>query len=232
MRTIAIYGGRFHPFHKGHKAAYDYLVDKYGINNVFVATSDSQSPLTSPFSFVDKREQMIFMGVPEEKVFQTKMPYLAPEITKFFDPLSTKVVFAISDKDRDRFSFKKKDGTLTYMQPLDEKSAEPFEYHTYLEVVPTYEFSINGDTVSSATEIRNLYIGADSKTKASIIKQLYGKFSKQIKRCFDQKLRITECANIILDACTTRMLTEDRKLAVLAEKILESEDSHSEKHTS
>jgi hypothetical protein len=224
MRTIAIYGGRFHPFHKGHKAAYDYLVDKYGVKNVFVATSDSQSPLTSPFSFVDKRAQMIFMGVPESKIFETKQPYLAPEITKFFDPLSTKVVFALSEKDRDRFSFKKKDGSPTYMQPLDERSTEPFEYRSYLEVVPTYEFSLNGNTISSASEIRDLYIGSDNTSKVSIIKELYGKYSSDIKKMFDKKLRLTECANIILDACTQRSLTEDIKLTALAEKILDRED--------
>ena len=39
-KTVAIYPGRFHPFHKGHKFVYDYLSKKYG--TVYIATSDKQ----------------------------------------------------------------------------------------------------------------------------------------------------------------------------------------------
>ena len=50
-KTVAIYPGRFHPFHKGHKFVYDYLSKKYG--TVYIATSDKQEE-GSPFSFEEK----------------------------------------------------------------------------------------------------------------------------------------------------------------------------------
>ena len=51
MRTIVIYPGRFQPGHKGHKSSYDYLANKFGAENVYVATSNVTAPVTNPFSF-------------------------------------------------------------------------------------------------------------------------------------------------------------------------------------
>ena len=58
MNTIVIYPGRFHPFHRGHKASYDELVRQFGEGNVYIVSSDLTAPLTSPFSFADKRQMM------------------------------------------------------------------------------------------------------------------------------------------------------------------------------
>jgi nicotinamide mononucleotide adenylyltransferase len=51
MNYLVIYPGRFHPFHLGHKASYDYLTKKYGENSVYIATSAVQDPETSPFAY-------------------------------------------------------------------------------------------------------------------------------------------------------------------------------------
>ena len=56
MNKIAIYPGRFHPFHKGHQASYQYLQNQFGADNVFIGTSNVVAPLTSPFSFEDKKQ--------------------------------------------------------------------------------------------------------------------------------------------------------------------------------
>jgi nicotinamide mononucleotide adenylyltransferase len=62
MRTVVIYPGRFHPFHRGHKSSYDYLVKKYGADSVFVVSSDKQDADKSPFSFADKMDMMTKLG--------------------------------------------------------------------------------------------------------------------------------------------------------------------------
>jgi nicotinic acid mononucleotide adenylyltransferase len=55
MNKVIIYAGRFHPFHKGHLASYNYLTKHFGEDSVYIATSNTQSPSTSPFSFEETK---------------------------------------------------------------------------------------------------------------------------------------------------------------------------------
>ena len=122
MNYLVIYPGRFHPFHLGHKASYDYLVKKYGADAVYIATSDKQAPVTSPFTYSDKVQMMTKLGVPASHVVKVKNPYQATEITDNLAPeqkADTVLIFAVSAKDAERFNFKpKKDGSASYIQPL------------------------------------------------------------------------------------------------------------------
>ena len=54
VQILVIYPGRFQPWHKGHKAVYDYLIQQFGRDNVFIATSNKVDPPRSPFSFSEK----------------------------------------------------------------------------------------------------------------------------------------------------------------------------------
>ena len=55
MRIIAIYPGRFQPFGKNHKSAYDELSKIFGVENTFIATSDKTGE-NSPFNFNEKKK--------------------------------------------------------------------------------------------------------------------------------------------------------------------------------
>ena len=70
MKKVAIYTGRFQPFHKGHYSAYKYLVDKFGEENVYIATSDpKETTEKDPFDFHGKKEIMHSMfGIPSERI--------------------------------------------------------------------------------------------------------------------------------------------------------------------
>ncbi len=35
-RVIVVYSGRFQPFHAGHNSAYEHLVEKFGVDNVYI----------------------------------------------------------------------------------------------------------------------------------------------------------------------------------------------------
>jgi len=112
MNLLVIYPGRFHPFHLGHKASYDYLVKKYGADNVYIATSDVQAPATSPFSYSDKVAMMTKLGIPASHIARVKNPYQATEITAAMpDPENTALIFAISEKDMEGDSARFKFGT-------------------------------------------------------------------------------------------------------------------------
>jgi hypothetical protein len=192
MRKVVIYPGRFHPFHKGHKSVYDYLVKKYGAANVYVVSSGTQAPMTSPFSFADKKTMMKALGVPGSQIVQVKSPYQAREVTEKFDPETTAVIFAVSDKDTDRFSFKpKKNGDPSYMQPLGKKF-EPMNKHGYVELVPTATFSIAGKEINSASQIRSMYMNSNDNNRMKIIAELYGEPNEKIKKIFDTELQLAE----------------------------------------
>jgi hypothetical protein len=195
MRTVVIYPGRFHPFHRGHKASYDYLVKRYGADNVFVVSSDKQDPETSPFSFADKMDMMTKLGIPPGRIAQVKNPYQAQEIkSEIDDPENTVLIFAVSEKDMTgdgaRFSFgAKKDGSPSYMQPITaDGKLKPMTQHAYVAVTPTVNFRVQGANANSASEIRKKYAAGNDADRDQIIADLYGDVDTGIRDIFDRKL--------------------------------------------
>lgn len=218
MQKLVIYPGRFHPFHRGHKSVFDLLGKTYGSENVYIASSNSQAPMTSPFSFEEKRKMMTVLGVPEDRIVQVKNPYQAQEITKDFDAGNTVLIFAISEKDVDRFSFRKKDGSLGYMQPMPANEAHmaPMSEHAYVMLAPTITFRVAGKSVDSASKIRELYINSDDKTRKQILIDLYGQLDKEIKEIFDRKLGITErLSNMMVNLKESIENTRDKNYRAL-----------------
>jgi len=192
-RVVAILPGRFHPFHKGHASMYNTLVSRYGRDNVWIATSNKVELPKSPFTFGEKLQMMQLAGIPADRVIETKNPYAVPELTQNFNPATTVLVFAVSQKDMDedpRFSFKpKKDGSPGYLQPLkDIKDAEPMSQHGYITTVPTLDFKVLGNPMRSATQVRADYAQADDQTRKAIIKDLFGGYNEEVKHTMDTKL--------------------------------------------
>lgn len=196
MRTVVIYPGRFHPFHRGHKASYDYLVSRYGDRNVFIVSSNKQDPETSPFSFADKLDMMTKLGISPGQIAQVVNPYQAKEIKdEIDDPENTILIFAVSEKDMtgdgSRFNFSpKKDGSPSYMQPLpaDSKDMKNMTQHAYVAVTPTVNFRVRGADANSASQIRKLYQAGNEADREQIIADLYGDVDAGIKAIFDKKL--------------------------------------------
>jgi hypothetical protein len=196
MRTVVVYPGRFHPFHRGHKASYDYLTRSYGDKNVFVVSSDKQDPETSPFSFADKLDMMTKLGISPGQVAQVRNPYQAQEIrSEIDDPENTVLIFAVSEKDMSgedaRFSFgAKKNGEPSYMQPLppDGKGMQNMTKHAYVAVTPTVNFRVRGADANSASQIRKEYIAGNNSDRDQIIADLYGDVDPGIRDIFDRKL--------------------------------------------
>lgn len=233
MNTVVIYPGRFQPFHLGHKATYDALCRQYGEGNVYIATSNVQAPLTSPFNYSDKVEMMTRLGIPAGRIVQTKNPYQAQEITGNLNPDDTVLIFAVSEKDMQgseaRFKFgTKKDGTPSYMQPLkDSKKLEPMSQHAYVTVAPVVNFKVQGQDADSATAIRKLYVNGNPADRAQIITDLYGAADPALQATFDKKLLAGEKVNELVYQAKKNsqgMLPEQRaRLAKILESISAAE---------
>jgi hypothetical protein len=202
MNVIVIYPGRFHPFHRGHMASYEYLTKRFGESAVYIATSDVQAPITSPFSYVDKVEMMTSLGVPASHIVKVKNPYQAREITDSLTPeekSTTALIFAVSEKDMQdgsaRFQFgTKKNGEPTYLQPMpeSEQQLEPMSKHAYVMVTPTVNFRVKGADANSASQIRQMYIKGSDADRDSIIADLYGELVPRLRDTFDARLGTAE----------------------------------------
>jgi len=190
---VVLYAGRFQPFHKGHRAVYEYLVKKFGRDAVYISTSNKTDNDKSPFTFSDKAYFMQIQGIPMDRVRETNQPYQNPELVKTFDPENTALIVAVSDKDKDRFGkigFKK-DGSLSFFQDMPNELGDmaPISQHGYVMTVPTFDFNVYGKPMRSATEVRAMYRAANEQVRKEIIKDLFGKWTKEAEQIMNAKLQ-------------------------------------------
>lgn len=198
MEVIAVYPGRFHPFHKGHASSFNQLASEFGPNNTYLALSQKQEMPKSPFSAADRAKMAMALGIPKENIISVKQPYQAQEYIERFqnagiDPEQTILVFGVSKKDMQddpRFSFQpKKDGNPSYLQPYVKGPQEPMTKHAYVVSTDVADFPIMGQQMRDASAIRNAYIKGDIRTKTQILVDLYGaKAAKLLKPIFDAQL--------------------------------------------
>jgi hypothetical protein len=174
-RTVAIFTGRFQPFHSGHYSIYKSLVDKFGKENVFIATSDKTEAGKSPFRFKDKEEIMTQMfDVPEEMIVQVKNPYAPVEILQSLPPETTYVT-AVSQKDAERLGGK-------YFKQYDPSSSKKgYQEQGYFIIAPELQLTVNGKNISG-TQLRAVFGDPNitDRAKQEIFTKIYGKFDQNI----------------------------------------------------
>lgn len=174
-RVIAIYPGRFQPMGRHHYATYKALVDQYGAENTFIATSNKMGP-KSPLNFEEKKKIMVAHGVPADKIVMTRSPYQSLEIVQNFDPETTAVVFAVGGKDmRESPRFANLDGFTKKGTPAYYKTYKPGEElvgldkHGYLAVAPHIEINVPGFGEMSGTTLRQALKDASAEDFQSIM---------------------------------------------------------------
>jgi nicotinamide mononucleotide adenylyltransferase len=189
MRTVAVYPGRFHVFHRGHQAVYDHLVNQYGQENVYIATSAKQNDTDSPFSYEDKVAMMTKMGVPASRIVRVTNTYKKDETAKDLglDPTTDHLIYALGAKDAERFKYTPESPLQLLSQT---KKIKPVSKHAYVEVVPTATFNVLGKAVQSASDIRKMYLDGNENDRQQIIADLYGVADAGLKDMFDQRLGV------------------------------------------
>ena len=197
---VIIYPGRFHPFHIGHGKVFQYLKQKFKGAQVFIASSNKTDDHKSPFQFDEKKKMMMLAGVDPNSIVQTREPYVATEITDRFDPDTTVVVYAVSEKDMaedPRFNFPevglktKKNGEPAHVQKWSGiENAKTLRDHSYIATTPTFKFEIRGEAINSASQIRAMIKNADDTELEQILQDLYGKsdIPKDVVELFKRKI--------------------------------------------
>ena len=191
MRTVAVYPGRFHVFHQGHRAVYDHLVKQFGQDNVYIATSAKQNETDSPFTYSDKVDMMTKMGVPSGRIVPVTNPYNIKEISKTLglDAEQDRLIYALGAKDAERFEYKPES---VLQLRVTTKKMKPVGQHAYVEVVPTATFNVLGKPVQSASQIRKMYLDGNDNDRDQIIVDLYGAADPELRDIFDQRLGVNQ----------------------------------------
>lgn len=203
MKKLVIIPGGFHPFHAGHKALYDAARQTFPSADVYVAATADTS--ARPFPFELKKKLARIAGIDGHRFIQVKSPFRAEEITQHYDPNTTQLIFARSEKDREqqpRPGGVKKDGSAAYLQPYRRNGLEPMSQHGYMVYLPTVQF---GPGMTSATEIRAKWPGMESEEKTRLIQQLYPdtaqkpKLADVIVKMFDEVIgaKVDEIAPVV-----------------------------------
>ena len=204
-RIVVTYPGRFQPFHQGHADVFKQLQKKFGMENVYIATSNDQSSAKSPFSFSDKYQLMTAAGVPGDKIIETNTMYSVPEGV---NPANTIFITAVGAPDADRLNpdtvlkrdKKDKDGNIIkpagspgyYKIWANIEQAITADQHGYVTVIPEIKKSIKildqDYDVSHGTEVRNLWnaVRDNDDAKQEFLKQLYGKYSQHLEQIFNK----------------------------------------------
>jgi glycerol-3-phosphate cytidylyltransferase-like family protein len=173
LKTVVILPGGFHPFHPGHLSLYKSAQKMFPGADIYYAATNDKSQ--RPFDIADKAKLAQIAGVPAGHFVQVTSPFQAKEIVSKYDPDSTVVVFARSEKDKNEAPFAggvKKDGSPSYLQHWNNKP-QPLSKHGYMAYLPTVQFPAGPSGITSATQIRNMWPIADEKQKQNIVKDLY-----------------------------------------------------------
>ena len=201
---IVVYGGGFQPFHEGHASSYREAKAAFPGAHFFVAASNVTTE--RPFEFKEKQFLAQQAGVVDPFIQVGTMSYvndngrkvtstpLNPlEVLQKFNPERDVLVIVRSERDP------MKTTDVSYYQPwAGIQGAEPFSKHAYIFVTKKHDFSIAGNPVYSGSQVRELYSGADDKTKLTILQDLYPQSRQldKIKKIFDKRLSLTESTDI------------------------------------
>ena len=189
-KLVVIYPGRFQPAHRGHAQVYKTLTEQYPGADVYVATTNKVDE-KSPFNFQERKFLLVKAGVPVDRIVQVVSPYVAKEITLKYNDQKDKLIYAVSEKDVDRFSYKpKKDGSPSYFQKLEGvNELLPLGEKGYIGIAPVFPFKVLSKNITSATQVRDMYKHVSEPERKQIIVDLYGKFDQGIYNLFNNKLK-------------------------------------------
>ena len=198
-KVVVIFPGRFQPFHIGHKKLYDLAKSKFPNADFYITTANptaqqiAQEPDRYPFTFEEKSKIIQATGVPSDEIVQTSTPYIPKDLLAKYNPETNKVVFLVGEKDMTedpRFAFKPlKSGKPSYYQPFQNtEEMVSLKDHGYIYAPSTITFVVNGKTIKSASELRNMFATGEEQIRKDIVTALVGKYNPEIYKILSSKL--------------------------------------------
>jgi hypothetical protein len=189
---VVLYPGRFQPFHLGHGEVFRSLQNKFGRDNVYIATSNKVELPKSPFNFSDKTVFMNAAGISSDRILEVVSPYKLPEQ---FDPANTIFIVAVGSPDRDRLrpDSVKKDGSPGYFKTFESlNNCETADKHGYVIIADERQkvITLNGQLVdvSHGTPARAAWnaVRNEPKLRSEYLLQMYGRDDAELGRILDK----------------------------------------------
>jgi len=191
VSDIAVfYGGRFQPMHKAHQDVYNHLINKFGADNVFIATTFSQKATkahgkgdysSDPFTFDEKASIMNKMfNIPGDKIINTN-PYRPDLAAIGKDPSTTATILVYGAKDADRLAT----GTgFLHKMPEDMEELVPTSNDRgYVYVAPLMQGGM------SASDFRQTMASeASPEQKQQEFTKFFGKMDPQVFGFIEERL--------------------------------------------
>jgi len=176
QKVVAVMPGGFHPFHPGHKSLYDWAVETFGRENVYVAATNDTTTRPFPFDVKIKLAQMA--GVPANRFIQVKSPFNALSYNDIIgDASKTALVFVRSEKDKTSHPLpdqvRKSDGNMGYLISYKDGDLETADTHGYLAYGPTIDFDFSGMSIKSASELRAAWPEMSDEDKLQAAELMY-----------------------------------------------------------
>ena len=190
MKQVIIYPGRFQPMLSHHAEVYSQLQSQFPEADVYIGTSDKVESGRSPFTFAEKQQIATAHGIDPSKVLQAKRPYHKDDYP--FDEENTVIVFAVGEKDMDRFPFSnvnpdtdldmmvKDNSKPKYYQKINtyRTDPKPMAERGYITLAPT--ISVDNE-VASASAFRDALKNAPDKESAEqVYTKQFGNFDPKI----------------------------------------------------
>ena len=202
MKKVVIYPGRFQPMLPHHEIVYKKLQAEFPDADVYIASSDKVEGTKSPFNFKEKAEIMTqLFDIPADKVILAPQPYLVDSYKKNFDMDNTMVIFAVGEKDTERFPMNNVDEKTgldmtvrgetrpKYYQminTLEQHPALPMSERGYIHIAPTVK---GGDEVASASAFRKAFTSVeDAEKRKEVFNNYMGTFNEKVFKLFNNKL--------------------------------------------
>lgn len=177
---VVFYGGRFQPMHQGHRDVYKHLVEKFGADNVYIATTFSQKAAKAhaagdygndPFTFEEKRDIMSRMfSIPADKIINSN-PYRSEPSVVGKDNNTHATILVYGAKDPMRLSGDKVKSVPDNMQGMTPHSDG---------IVFAYEAPLMQGGMS-ASDFRATMAGdVDEEKQKQAFQKFFGKFDQSV----------------------------------------------------
>jgi hypothetical protein len=195
-----------------HAEVFKQLQAQFPDAQVFVGTSDKVELPKSPFNFKEKQLIAAAHGIPADRVLAVTRPYHQDDYAKYFNPTETVIIFAVGEKDLDRFPFNNMDPKTgldmtvkgepkpKYYQKINTLKAnpKPMSERGYITLAPTIKI---GDEIASASAFRDaLKAAPDTEAAKQIYTKQFGAYNEKVFNLIYNKIasaKMSEQINIL-----------------------------------
>jgi nicotinamide mononucleotide adenylyltransferase len=179
LNHVVVYSGVFQPFHKEHYNIYENLVEKFGVHNVYLATSNRTNE-SNPLSFSDKRKVMTRMyPIPEQQIHEVENSWNPTEVLEGHDEEETVFVAALGESDVEKL--KESEDVSDLFEEYDSSDLKPYKEQSYYYEVEDANVTIKETSVEES-KISKIFSSSDveEKTKKQVFKELFGSFDETV----------------------------------------------------